>query len=149
LVGIRYHWGDPLEGRLTAPLYPYTNQTESIACARSKLLIGEGFGCVYLPELGLPKSARGEASVSVRSLSSPIEILFVAEIAVAVLPGARVRPPPLPRGIAYDRDRGQAVSPDWSAVPNNRVRSMDGLGGVSSDRDIGRRSIHGRSRDAV
>jgi len=85
----------------------------------------------------------------VRSLSPLIAAFLVVEIEIEVLPGVRVRLAPVLRGIAYDRDQGQAVWPDWSAVPNNRVRSMDGLGGVSSDRDIGRRSIHGRSRDAV
>jgi hypothetical protein len=46
-----------------------------------------------------------------------------AEFAIAVLPGFRVRPPLLPRGIAYDRDQGQAVWPSWLIISSiNRIR---------------------------
>ena len=61
----------------------------------------------------------------VRSLSPSIAAFLAAEIELAVLPVARVRLPALPGGIVYDRDRGQAVSPDRIVAPNSLVRSMD------------------------
>jgi hypothetical protein len=73
-----------------------------------------------------------------------IEVFHVAEKAVAVSPEFRVRPAPVLRGMPYVLAQGQSVSPDWSAVPNTRVRSLDVHAGGSNEHDIGRRSIHGR-----
>ena len=41
------------------------------------------------------------------SKRSPTAAFLAAEISVAVLPGFRVRPAPVLRGLLYDRDQGQ------------------------------------------
>jgi hypothetical protein len=66
-------------------------------------------------------------------MSPWIEVVLVAEIAVAVLVRFLVRPALILRGMHYDRDQGQAVSPDWTGVPNSRTLSLGAHGGGSSD----------------
>jgi hypothetical protein len=66
--------------------------------------------------------------------------------AVAVLAFLAVS---LPHGMLSDHDRAQAVSPTRIGAPNSWVRSVDGLAGVSSGHDIGRRLIRGGLKDAA
>src|SRR2546423_13108518 len=73
--------------------------------------------------------------------SSLIAIFLVAENAVAVLPGFRVRPALVLRGMPYAPAQGRSVSPDWIAARNSRVRLFDAHARGSSERDIGRRSM--------
>jgi len=58
----------------------------------------------------------------VRSLSPLIAAFLAVEIEIAVLAGFRIRPPPLPLGMPYDRDRGQAVLPDRIGALNSWAR---------------------------
>ena len=82
-------------------------------------------------------------------MSTTIGAFPFAEVAVAVLVEFRLGPTLLLRGTPCDRDQAQAASQGQIGAPSSWVRSMDGLGKVSSEHDIGRRSIHVRSRDAV
>jgi len=78
-----------------------------------------------------------------------IGLFLVVEHAVVVLPGLPVPGMPIPHGMHFDHGQVQAVSPARIGAPNSRARSAGGLWGVSIGRDIGRRSIHDRSQDAV
>jgi hypothetical protein len=89
------------------------------------------------------------AWANISSKSSPTGAFLAAETPIAVLRGFQVRRTRVLRRMLYDRDQGQAVSPDRSAVPSSWVPSMDGLAGVSSERDTAPRSNHGRRRDVV
>jgi hypothetical protein len=55
-------------------------------------------------------------------MSPWIEVVLVAEIAVAVLVRFLVRPALILRGMHYDRDQAQAVSPALIGAPNSWVR---------------------------
>jgi len=54
---------------------------------------------------GWPRVGSGWA----RSLSSSFAAFLGVEIEIGALPGVQVRPALVLRGIAYDRDQGQAV----------------------------------------
>jgi len=58
----------------------------------------------------------------VRSLSPLIAAFLAVEIEIEVLPRVRVRLAPVLRGIAYDRDQGQALWQAWIGVPNSWAR---------------------------
>ena len=68
---------------------------------------------------------------------------------VAVLAVLQLLPDLVLGWTAYAPALGQVVSPDWTAAPNSRALSLDAHAADSSVHDIGRRSIHGRSRHAV
>jgi hypothetical protein len=83
---------------------------------------------------------------SIRFVFTPplIATFLAAEIAVAVLAVLPVRPALVIRGMPHAPAQVRSVSPTPIAAPNSRAQSSDGHVTGSSERDIGRRSIHGR-----
>jgi hypothetical protein len=72
---------------------------------------------------------------------SPIAAFLAVEIEVLV--DFPVPPIPVLRGIAYDQDQGQALSPAQIGAPSSRERSLDAHGGGSNALDTDPRSIRG------
>ena len=82
-------------------------------------------------------------------MSLLIGLFLVVENAIVVLPDLPGPGTPVPLGMHFDHDQGQAVWPDLIGAPNSPSLSAGDLWGVSIGRGIGRHSIHDQSRDAV